>query len=356
MRNIVEATKAYEKWAGGQVRLIADDLNHKHQAMAESPVAFLRATYYRWVETFPQVCESAAATPVVWSVGDLHIENFGLWRDAEGRTVWGINDFDECDRLPYANDLIRLATSAHLAAQEMGTVADLEEICTMIVKGYAKELARGGKPIVIGIGGRWLRSLLPENMRRPIRFWDKLYSARKVYPQETSIRAAAERALPKHTTDRGCGHRTAGLGSLGRARVVAWGMWSGGPIAREAKQLLPPATSFIDASRSAQIHYAALLSRAVRAPDPYTVVRGDVVVRRLAPESGKIHLETIAEVDDPRLLLLMGRETANIHLASRRTIERVGQDLSRSKPGRLAKDVERMTQQTLKDFRRWRKQ
>jgi len=31
----------------------------------------------------------------VLAVGDLHVENFGTWRDAEGRLIWGVNDFDE---------------------------------------------------------------------------------------------------------------------------------------------------------------------------------------------------------------------------------------------------------------------
>ena len=51
---------------------------------------------------------------MVLAIGDLHLENFGTWRDAEGRLVWGINDFDEAWALPYTNDLIRLATSARM--------------------------------------------------------------------------------------------------------------------------------------------------------------------------------------------------------------------------------------------------
>jgi hypothetical protein len=36
-----------------------------------------------------------AGAPVVTGVGDLHVENFGTWRDADARLVWGVNDFDE---------------------------------------------------------------------------------------------------------------------------------------------------------------------------------------------------------------------------------------------------------------------
>lgn len=40
------------------------------------------------------------------AVGDLHVENFGTWRDIEGRLVWGVNDFDEAHPLSYANDAL----------------------------------------------------------------------------------------------------------------------------------------------------------------------------------------------------------------------------------------------------------
>ncbi len=31
----------------------------------------------------------------VLAVGDLHVNSFGTWRDAEGRLCWGLDDFDE---------------------------------------------------------------------------------------------------------------------------------------------------------------------------------------------------------------------------------------------------------------------
>jgi len=40
--------------------------------------------------------------PRLLAVGDLHVENFRTWRDAEGRLVWGVNDFDEVAEMPYA--------------------------------------------------------------------------------------------------------------------------------------------------------------------------------------------------------------------------------------------------------------
>src|ERR1700681_3368963 len=112
---IQKATSRYEQWLGKQLTIVPSDLKLKHDLMASALFPFLRATYYRWAQIWPEVCGDAAAAPEVLAVGDLHVENFGTWRDVESRLIWGINDFDETWRLPYTNDLVRLATSALMA-------------------------------------------------------------------------------------------------------------------------------------------------------------------------------------------------------------------------------------------------
>src|SRR5262245_40512789 len=95
--NIVDSTKRYEVWLRAYTNLIEGDLEKKHHKMKEDPFAFLRATFYRWKQIWPTLDPDAAREPVILSVGDLHIDNYGTWRDVEGRLVWGINDFDEAD-------------------------------------------------------------------------------------------------------------------------------------------------------------------------------------------------------------------------------------------------------------------
>ena len=58
---------------------------------------FLRVTFYRWVEQWAKMCPRLAwqKEHVVLAVGDLHVENFGAWRDSRERLAWGVNDFDE---------------------------------------------------------------------------------------------------------------------------------------------------------------------------------------------------------------------------------------------------------------------
>ena len=116
--NIVKATKKFEEWLGQHIRIVGPDLRLKHERMAGSLFPFLRATFYRWVQVWPAVCPDLEKAPRLLAVGDLHVENFGTWRDTDGRLVWGVNDFDEASLFPYTLDLVRLATSAIVAARE----------------------------------------------------------------------------------------------------------------------------------------------------------------------------------------------------------------------------------------------
>jgi len=155
---IVESTKAYEAWLREHLgkELVAADLRTKHQRMAQGPFPFLRATYWRWAETIFDVCPDLKSAPSVLAVGDLHLENFGTWRDDDGRLVWGVNDFDEAAEMPYVLDLVRLAASAMLGCPHVGTV---RTICANMLKGYQRGLANP-HPIVLDQDYDWLRQLV----------------------------------------------------------------------------------------------------------------------------------------------------------------------------------------------------
>src|SRR5437764_13148794 len=152
---ITKATQAYEAWLGRHLRLLKDDLEFKHQQMRTGPFPFLRATYYRWAQTWAGICQPAAKGPEVLAVGDLHVENFGTWRDIEGRLIWGINDFDEAWRLPYTNDVIRLASSALLAQLSCEPKEGIEAI----LQGYRACLEAGGKPFTLAEHHHALRQM-----------------------------------------------------------------------------------------------------------------------------------------------------------------------------------------------------
>src|SRR5262249_23236556 len=146
---IVEATAQYEAWLRRRIRIVRSDLELKHERMREGVFPFLRATFYRWAQIWPDACRELAPTPSVLGVGDLHVENFGTWRDVEGRLVWGVNDFDEATWLPYANDLVRLATSALVAIDEDHLTLGARNAASAIIEGYRDGLEARGKPFIL---------------------------------------------------------------------------------------------------------------------------------------------------------------------------------------------------------------
>src|SRR5713101_6764329 len=154
---IVEATRSFERWLGTRFRLRRDDLEYKHDQMAADTFSFLRASFYRWAQLWPEELSELADAPKVLAVGDLHVENFGTWRDLEGRLVWGVNDFDEACDLPYTQDLVRLATSAILAIRQGHFALSDRDACEAILEGYAASRNQGGRPIVLAERRRWLR-------------------------------------------------------------------------------------------------------------------------------------------------------------------------------------------------------
>src|SRR5271154_791679 len=171
---ITKATQSYEAWLAKQITILKPDLKRKHLAMAQDVFPFLRATFYRWMQLWPRACAAENRAPKVLAVGDLHVENFGTWRDVEGRLVWGINDFDEAYTLPYTIDLVRLAASAHIAIREARLQIAPGDACDAILSGYIKGLQTGGTPIVLAEQHPFLREMMTGVLRDPERFWAKM--------------------------------------------------------------------------------------------------------------------------------------------------------------------------------------
>jgi len=318
--------------------------------MAESAFVFLRGTFYRWMQRWPSICAEIADAPVVPGVGDLHIENYGTWRDGEGRLVWGINDVDEAARLPYTNDLVRLATSATLAMRHGHLSIGSRAIANAILEGYTTSLERGGRAIVLAERRRWLRRIALGRLRDPVRYWPKLVAlptAGTAAPRAVLAAAMPDRRLTVRLLRRQCG-----VGSLGRPRFVAIAEWHAGLVAREAKALVPSAAAWATGRRGIDVDPEALLARAVRCPDPFFHVERGWIVRRLAPDCSRIEIAEIPQSrDEAKLLRAMGWEAANIHIGQRGP--RIHPDLV-SRPRRwLERAATAMSDDVEADWRAW---
>ena len=176
--NIIDATRNYEDWLTKAIGVPLEplDLDYKHERMADADdrFPFFRGTYYRWAQYWANTAGPLADAPRVLSVGDLHVENYGTWRDADGRLCWGVNDFDEADQLPYTNDLVRLAASVRLAKKSGVLDVSFGEGCAAILDGYRKGLAAGGQAFVLEEHHFGLRKLAMSAEREPVGFWRKL--------------------------------------------------------------------------------------------------------------------------------------------------------------------------------------
>jgi hypothetical protein len=323
--NIVESTRDYEKWLAEQTDVVKTDLRYKHTEMRSSPFSFMRATFYRWTQLWDEHCTELRPAPKVLGVGDLHVENFGTWRDSEGRLIWGVNDFDEACHVPYTNDLVRLTTSVHLAIRNDHLTIGRREAANLILQGYKDTLQSGGRPFVLGEEHVFLRNVALAELRDPVHFW---HNMRSLPEFEGSISAdqrdALELLLPKPVTKYEVRTRRAGLGSLGRVRLVALSEWHGALLAREIKAFLPSAWN-----RHHSL-YPEIITKAVLVPDPFVRIHDKWIVRRLASDCSRIELKTLPRKrDEARILHSMGSETANIHLGTHEATKQVLRDLER---------------------------
>jgi len=354
--DIHQSTERYEAWLAARIPLIKEDVDHKHKRMAEAPFPFFRATYYRWVQRFRSVCADLCGAPAVLGVGDLHVENFGTWRDTEGRLIWGINDFDEASRQPYTNDLVRLAASALLAIEVCELKIDPADACDQILGGYSDTLAKGGRPVVLAEHNVGLRGMAQSQERDPVAFWDKLNKLPTLAEVPDFVRPLLEKWLPEPGLNYRVVHRTAGLGSLGRRRFTALADWRGGSIARETKELVVSAWGWEDPPPGEkEILYAAILRQAVRVADPFFQTEGSWIVRRLGPYCSRIELSHLpATHDAKKLLCAMGRETANIHCGDSAALAAVGRDLFQRGPKWLATAAQAMSDDVHRDWNDWK--
>jgi uncharacterized protein (DUF2252 family) len=370
MRSIVESTRAFEVWMRKRTDLSERLLKNKHRKMSAGAFPFLRATFYRWVERWPEVCPRLAGRDedVLLTVGDLHVENFGVWRDSRKRLVWGINDFDEACELPFTSDLVRLAASVLLAAEAANVDASANRVCALLLEGYRAGVRAEGQPILLSDGRHpVLVKLTAGTQEDPKTFWKK-----KLDPNDNPRIDAAE--LPRGLEDmfRASFRRDAnlafleqkspgGLGSLGRRRFTAVEKPKNGERdAREAKALVPSALYWWAGQNHMPSQTATLLQHAVRDPDPHFQVHDDWLIRQLAPDVAKIEMPENARDKRlalaPALLRLMGQETANVHLGSRSrdALEKLLNGLDHDEVW-FPTATERMAACTRKDHAEWAK-
>jgi hypothetical protein len=332
--NIRESAGTYESWLRVQLmgEVVEDDLDQKHENMGEDAFRFLRATYWRWAETILNICPGLDDAPEMLAVGDIHIENYGTWRDYEGRLVWGVNDFDEAAVMPYIFDVVRLATSGVLRPD---STTSFDETCAAILGGYRKGLAKP-KAIVLDRDIPWLQAYLEAAKDTRETFWEKfdpkknLAKTRKAGKPPLGFVEALATARPDTSVELSYWPRIAGGGSLGRPRWVGYGLGRGAPIVREAKAMVPSGWVRAGGRGPLRLRCLEIATGRYRSPDPWLSMRDTILVRRLSPSNSKLELDKpgkAAKQITPRILELMGRDLASVHLGTPGRAKAIDHDL-----------------------------
>jgi hypothetical protein len=353
-----EVSDRYEMWRARRIPLIDSDVQAKYARMSESPWLLARGAYHRYATQFRALAPALAQAPVAVSVGDLHVENFGTWRDRSGRLVWGVHGLDEVDLLPYTADLVRLASTALLAVSAGLLDCLPDRVSPAILSGWSDWIdARRPRPFVLGVEHRDLYELHAAALLDPVSF-------------ETAIAdlPAFERALPKPAARMLASVTPAGdfrpqlrragadFTSLGARRIIAVATMDGGPVVREVKQVPGPVSMWAEPKR---IQVSGLVgaidsARGVAA-EPWRRQSRKWVVRALDGAFTDLELPNPA-VDPLTLLAKMGAEAANIHLteipeaAARKAIRR---DAEQRPVGWLQDGAETMVAAAISDHADW---
>lgn len=340
----------YEAWLAKQCKVVKKDVKYKHVRMKKSAFIFLRATYFRWAKQIGKLCPDLMDAPKVLSVGDLHLENFGTWRDADGRLVWGVNDFDEAAIMPYPLDLVRLATSIRLAPKLK--VSD-RAATEALLRGYRAGL-RQPQPALLDEGETWLRPYAADTEKRSKKFWKEVANFPKAAPPG-KVAKGFTASLPNDAKNIRFRSRVAGGGSLGRPRYVAVAFWRGGHILREAKALVPSAWTWANGGKSKASHFRKVANGKYRAPDPFLDAQGKFIFRRIAADSRKIELADLGgsaiKID---IVEAMGFDLASIHAAGSPGVAVLAADLRKRPPGWLAAAAKIAATAVKRDFKEWR--
>ncbi len=116
---------------------------HRYRTMAADPHAFYRGTaclFYADVTTDEDpFCDDRSGR--IWIHGDLHVENFGTYLNADGRLVFDVNDFDEAYLGRFTWDLQRFAASLALVGwQKALPEDDVRRLVVRYLRAYLSQV------------------------------------------------------------------------------------------------------------------------------------------------------------------------------------------------------------------------
>jgi len=326
---------------------------HKCERMAATPFDFLRGSaplFYAALRRAPGLAAGPEGNG--WLTGDLHLENFGVYRPQsladEARAdavVFDVNDFDDAFVGPQRLDVLRLLTSTILTARSwglpaLGIRAAAEALLDGVLAGRATGVAGRAPEAVRALlqraAGRTRKQLLDARTeitphgRRFVRGARYRSLGTSLKREAAAAFAAYVEALPASVR----GHhpeawkvldvafRIAGTGSLGVLRIAVLvagkGGEDGGWIFDMKEEDEPSGWAFAtgNAGPGAGRVLKALrkcLASPPRMAGTAEVARKSLLVRRLMPQEDRLSLDRLDPAQREPVLHYLGGLTGALH-------------------------------------------
>ena len=348
-RNVVEQIAAFNDGRD------PERLKRKYERMRVGPFPFFRGTAHLYYADLPRHSKLSHA-PLGWICGDLHLENFGVFKGANGVVHFDLNDFDEAALAPVTWDLARCAISIRLAAEEAGLgKSAAQHLVETYLESYRMALA-GGKAQWVEAKtaqGAVAELLQQADKRKRV---DLLDSRTRLAKGKRKIDLDGDHALSvaagrfaavtrfMKTFARKCGkedffkvidvaRRIAGTGSLGVERYVVLVEGKGSPdqnhlidikfaLSSAAVRVLPAKLRRLQPSWVSEADRVVQVQTRVQAASPewLTAVefeRRAYVLRELQPREDRLALDSLVRQSRfESALETMGQATAWSHLRS----------------------------------------
>jgi len=325
-------------------------LARKQARMSASPFGFLRGSaplFYRILRNVPRLARGPEDAGLL--CGDLHLENFGVYRPHRpshlvDRVAFDLNDLDEVFLGPLHLDLLRVLTSVLLAARGWGcSPAAGLDLAGSMLESYRRARDSGRLPPVPPPVTELLERVAARKRRTLLEQWTRVVGRRRRFrlgerllPLPRSVRAACARAFvrfaeaelarsgspPERFRVLDVAFRVAGTGSLGTFRVAvlveghgevdgAWmfdlkGMDAPAGEAFATRRCEAGPERVVDALRT-MLRRPPLMLGAVH------VLGHGLLVRRLTPNEDRLDWATLPGAQRAPTLGFLGALTAAAH-------------------------------------------
>jgi uncharacterized protein (DUF2252 family) len=293
--------------------------------MSASPFAFLRGGALLFDECLRREGSWAKGPTGGGSlVGDLHLENFGVFLADGGAPIFHVNDFDALRDGPWRFDVLRLLTSVLLARPELkASGTQVQELARMALEGHQLGLAgkRVAPPALVLALCRTARDVPRERLLSKHVEGQKLLRDDKHPPAPAALTKLIPAALVKWSVSLpgafgpaaeqlevlDVRRRISGTGSLGVERLVVLTRGDArGPWLLDVKEVDFSAERVVEAMRGAVKKPPSLIGYA-------DLGKHQMVIRPMAAGEDKLSLDALEADQIPAMIRFLGAMTGEVH-------------------------------------------